>query len=192
MTCRQFTQHMPQMPFQKLLGTKNLFPRLYQSEQCIVLSWLHLRVFVVCDKLEIEESQGQPGPNQPCPSGWGSPLCNLGDVRLEIVDRKFTEVREEQNRPKILDCPPRAPASPWEDMTLCATSITENFPYSPFFESDLFCDVQMVSDPSENQKTKNKKKWGWMRCWWVSSLSPVSWSLKILSVSHDITYAVPS
>lgn len=42
MACRHFTQHMPQMFFQILLGIQDFFPSLYHSKQRIVLSYGYL------------------------------------------------------------------------------------------------------------------------------------------------------
>lgn len=114
MTCRQFTQHTSPKLFQKLLCTQDLFPRLYHSEQCIVLSWLHLRVFVVCDEPPLKRI-------------WSSVP------------------------------PPRLKTSP-----RCSWSLT-------CFVMGRWCELLL----------RAKKKWGWMRGWWDSSLSLGIWGLII-------------
>lgn len=118
--------------------------------------WVHRGSLSGCVESETAGPQGQPGPSQPHPSGWDSPLCSPGGGRLGIVDKEVTKVSADDNHPES-----------WvstRDTCLSLTGhdsvfspITDNFSYSPLLGSDLFCDGVMVSTSSEWRRGREKE-----------------------------------
>ena len=104
-----------------LLGSSDFFQGSSTLNGAVILllftSCQNLGLFSGCAEPEIAESQGLPGSSQPCPTGWYSPLCNLGDVRLGIVDKEL-KGQGRTKSPRISGYTPRAPASLLQDMTI--------------------------------------------------------------------------
>ena len=126
----------------------------------VFISWLHLGSFSGCVEPESAVPQGLPASTQTFPSGWDSPLCSLGGVSLGILDKEITEVTTDKNHSRIPRCPPRAPASPWLDMTLWAQP--QNWDYLLLTTVGVWLVLWWLEDISCSWGKQNSR---WVRDW---------------------------